>query len=186
MGAGQGAVRHMTQWALLVWSVTQVWVPGHTTLEQDSAEKGVGKQPAFGNDWTLAGELTFAASLVHDLQVRVPHAAGHQQGALVLVRLPVAAAHSELPGNVGAVRGAHALRPSHLHFANLPGAAFDSLTCVWKSRAGVSRSCISTSADVRRSLRSFSHKTSRSSGGFPQTVTHFSPGTIFTFITSLY
>lgn len=38
MGIGQGAVRHMTQWALLVWSVTQVWVPGHTTLEHDSAK----------------------------------------------------------------------------------------------------------------------------------------------------
>lgn len=37
MGMGHGAVRHMTQWALLVWSVTQVCVPGHTTLEQDSA-----------------------------------------------------------------------------------------------------------------------------------------------------
>lgn len=39
MGIGHGAVRHMTQWALLVWSVTQVWVPGHTTLEQDSGNK---------------------------------------------------------------------------------------------------------------------------------------------------
>lgn len=36
MGIGQGVVRHMTQWALLVWSVTQVWVPGQTTLEHDS------------------------------------------------------------------------------------------------------------------------------------------------------
>lgn len=106
-------------------------------------EKGEDEEPAFGNDRTPAGGLTFAASLVHDLQVRVPHAAGHQQGALVLVRLPVAAAHSVLPGNVGAVRGAHALGPSHLHFANLPGAAFDSLACVWTSRASVSRCCIS-------------------------------------------
>lgn len=110
--------------------------------------KGGGKETTFGNDWTLSGELTFAASLVHDLQVRVPHAAGHQQGALVLVRLPVAAAHSVLPGNVRAVRGAHALRPSHLHFANLPGAAFDSLACLWKSRASVSTNCISTSTDI--------------------------------------
>ena len=38
-GTGQGVMRHMTQWALLVWSVTQVWVPGHTTLEQDSGEE---------------------------------------------------------------------------------------------------------------------------------------------------
>ena len=36
VGTGQGVMRHITQWALLVWSVTQVWVPGHTTLEQDS------------------------------------------------------------------------------------------------------------------------------------------------------
>lgn len=39
VGSGQGAVRHITQWALPVWSTTQVWVPGHTTLEQDSAGK---------------------------------------------------------------------------------------------------------------------------------------------------
>lgn len=38
MGIGQGVVRHMTQWALLVWSVTQVWVPGQTTLEHDSVK----------------------------------------------------------------------------------------------------------------------------------------------------
>lgn len=66
------------------------------------------------------------------------HAAGHQQGALVLVRLPITAAHGVLPGNVRAVGGAHALGPPHLHFANLPRAAFDSLACVWKSRASVS------------------------------------------------
>lgn len=63
------------------------------------------------------------------------HAAGHQQGALVLVGLAVAAAHGVLAGDVGAVRGAHALGPAHLHLANLPGAASDSLACVWKSRA---------------------------------------------------
>lgn len=46
VGSGQGAVRHITQWALPVWSTTQVWVPGHTTLEQDSAGKdGVGVTP---------------------------------------------------------------------------------------------------------------------------------------------
>lgn len=39
VGSGQGAVRHITQWALPVWSTTQVCVPGHTTLEQDSAGK---------------------------------------------------------------------------------------------------------------------------------------------------
>lgn len=43
------------------------------------------------------GARLFAVSLVHDLQVRVPHAAGHQHAALILVRLPVAAAHSMLP-----------------------------------------------------------------------------------------
>lgn len=46
VGSGQGAVRHITQWALPVWSTTQVWVPGHTTLEQDSAGKhSVGVTP---------------------------------------------------------------------------------------------------------------------------------------------
>lgn len=39
VGSGHGAVRHVTQCALPVWSTTQVWVPGHTTLEQDSAGK---------------------------------------------------------------------------------------------------------------------------------------------------
>lgn len=96
------------------------------------------KKPVLDFDWTLSGELTFAVSLVHDLQVRVSHAAGHQQGALVLVRLPVTAAHGVLPRNVRAVWGAHALGPPHLHFADLPRAAFDSLACVWKSRASVS------------------------------------------------
>lgn len=61
------------------------------------------------------------------------HTAGHQQSTLILVRLPVAAAHSVFPGNVRAVWGAHTLRPSGLHLANLAGAAFDSLACFCKS-----------------------------------------------------
>lgn len=105
------------------------------------------------------GELTFAVSLVHDLQVRVSHAAGHQQGALVLVRLAVTAAHGVLPGNVRAVRGAHALGPPHFHFANLPRATVDSLACVWKSRTSLALLC---------------------------TPAHVSPGTIFAFATFLY
>lgn len=104
-------------------------------------------------DWTQSGELTFAVSLVHDLQVRVSHAAGHQQGALVLVRLPVTAANGVLPGNVGAVRGAHALGPPHLHFANLPRAAFDSLACVWmeKRSEGERRSSVTVLARLQTS-----------------------------------
>lgn len=98
---------------------------------------------ASGGTWR--GALTLAVSLVHDLQVPVSHAAGHQQGALVRVGFPVAAAHGVLPGNVRAVGGAHALGPSRLHFADLPRAAFDSLARVWKGRA----SWISTSADIR-------------------------------------
>lgn len=141
-------------------------------------------------DWTQLGELTFAVSLVHDLQVRVSHAAGHQQGALVLVRLPVTAANGVLPGNVRAVRGAHALGPPHLHFANLPRAAFDSLACVWKRRASVSVGVVLPYKHACRHQvirQAFSHKTScRSGRAFPQTVTHVSPGTIFTVTTSLY
>lgn len=135
------------------------------------------------------GELTFAVSLVHDLQVRVSHAAGHQQGALILVRLPVTAAHGVLPGNVRAVRGAHALRPPHLHFANLPRAAFDSLACIWKSRASVSVGVVLPYQHACRHQvipQAFSHKTTGGGGAFPQTVAHVSPGTIFTFTTSLY
>lgn len=79
--------------------------------------------------------LTFALSLVHDLQVRVSHAAGHQQTTLIFVCLPIAAAHSMLSGNVRAVWRAHTLRPSSLHLANLPGTAFDSLTSLYKSTA---------------------------------------------------
>lgn len=74
--------------------------------------------------------LTFALSLVHDLQVRVAHAPRRQQGALVLVRPPVAAAHRVLPGDVSAVRGAHALGPPRLHSAHLPGAAARALAGV--------------------------------------------------------
>lgn len=56
------------------------------------------------------------------------HTAGHQQGALVLVRPAIAAAHGVLLGNVRAVRSAHTLWPSHLHLADLVSAAFDSVT----------------------------------------------------------
>lgn len=36
--------------------------------------------------WTHhAGARLFAVSLVHDLQVRVPHAASHQQSTLILI-----------------------------------------------------------------------------------------------------
>lgn len=41
-----------------------------------------------------------------------------------------------LPGNVRAVWRAHTLGPSHLHLANLPGAAFDSLTCLFARFTG--------------------------------------------------
>lgn len=79
--------------------------------------------------------LTLALSLVHDLQVWVSHAASHQQSALILICLPIAATHSMLPGNVRAVWSAHTLGPSHLHSANLPRTAFDSLTSFYKSTA---------------------------------------------------
>lgn len=82
---------------------------------------------------SLESLLTFALSLVHDLQVGVSHAAGHQQNTLVLIRLSIAAAHSVLPGNVRAVRGADALRPPSLHLANLPWTTFDSLASLYKS-----------------------------------------------------
>lgn len=140
MGIGQGVVRHMTQWALLVWSVTQVWVPGHTTLEHDSRQdmkiisntecdnpENLTYHP---NSWIL---LTFALSLVHDLQVWVSHAASHQQSALILICLPIAATHSMFPGNVRTVWRAHTLRPAHLHLTNFPGTAFDSFTGVYKN-----------------------------------------------------
>lgn len=142
--------------------------------------------------WSLWGELTLAVSLVHDLQVRVSHAARHQQRALILVRLPVTAAHGVLAGDVGAVWGAHALGPPRLHFANLPRAAFDSLARVWKSRAGVSVGGVLPCEHACRHQvirQAFSHKTSCRSGvggASPQTVTHVSPDTIFTFTTSLY
>lgn len=41
-----------------------------------------------------------------------------------------------LPGNVRAVWAASTLRPSHLHFANLPRAAFDSLACFFAGFTG--------------------------------------------------
>ena len=77
--------------------------------------------------------LTLALSLVHDLQVWVSHAAGHQQSTLILIRLSIAAAHSMLPDNVRAVWRAHTLRPSCLHLANLPRTALDALTSLCKS-----------------------------------------------------
>lgn len=84
------------------------------------------------SSWTHhVGARLFALSLVHDLQVRVSHTAGHQQSTLILICLPIAAAHSMLPGNVRAVWRAHTLRPSRLHLADLPGTAFDSLTCLF-------------------------------------------------------
>lgn len=55
VGSGHGAVRHITQWALPVWSTTQVWVPGHTTLEQDSAGKHrVGVTPGMATPFPTA------------------------------------------------------------------------------------------------------------------------------------
>lgn len=77
-----------------------------------------------------------ALSLVHNLQVWVSHAASHQKRTLILIRLPVTATHSMLPGNVRAVWIAHTLRSSHLHFANFPRTAFDSLTCFFTRFAG--------------------------------------------------
>lgn len=82
------------------------------------------------------GARLFALALVHDLQVWVSHAAGHQQNTLILICLSVTAAHRMLPGNVRAVWRARALRPSHLHLADLPGTAFDSLTSLFAWFAG--------------------------------------------------
>lgn len=67
----------------------------------------------------------------------MPHAAGHQQGTLVPVGLPVAAADGVLVGgHVGAVGGARALRPSGLHHAHLPRAAVHSLASLFTGFAG--------------------------------------------------
>lgn len=67
----------------------------------------------------------------------MPHAAGHQQSALVSVGLPVAAAHRVLVGShVGAVGGASALRPTGLHRAHLPRAAVHSLAGLFTGFAG--------------------------------------------------
>jgi len=74
--------------------------------------------------------LTFALSLVHDLQVGQPHAASHQQGALVRVGPAVAAAHRVLQGDGRASRGAHALRPARLHLTHLVGPALHALAGV--------------------------------------------------------
>ena len=78
--------------------------------------------------------LTFALSLVHDLQVRVAHAVGHEQGALVRVGPAVAAAHGLLQGDGGAVRGAHTLRPAVLHPALLPRPALHSFTGLCRTK----------------------------------------------------
>lgn len=91
------------------------------------------------------------------------HAAGHQQRTLIPVGPPVAAAHSGPPGNVRAVRRAHTLGPSRLHFANLPGTAAHSLAGLYESTA---RGCNVT---VLTSL---------------QDKTPFPPWAIFTIITS--
>ena len=78
--------------------------------------------------------LTFALSLVHDLEIGVAHAVGHEQGALVRVGPAVAAAHGVLQGDGGAVRGAHALRPARLHPAHLPWPALHSLAGLCRTK----------------------------------------------------
>lgn len=77
------------------------------------------------------GAGLLALSLVHDLQIGVSHAASHEQNTLVFIGAAIAAAHSVFQGQVGAVRGAHTLRPAHLHFTNLPRATLDSLAVLF-------------------------------------------------------
>lgn len=132
--------------------------------------------------------LTLALSLVHDLQVRVSHAAGQQHGTLILVRLSIAATHSMLPGNVRAVWRAHTLRPSRLHLANLPRTASDPLAGLYKSTASAAQcQCnvtVLTSRQTSGDPQAFSYKTSlRNLGLFPDCNTFFLPCTIFTIIT---
>lgn len=104
-------------------------------------DKGASRrvQAADGGGWP-----TFAFALVHDLQVGVTRAAGHQQGALVLVGDAVAAAHGVLLGDVGAVWRAHALRPAHLHPADLPRAALHAVAGVCGNTATAERSRLQT------------------------------------------
>lgn len=87
-----------------------------------------------GADHVGAG--LFAISLVHDLQVRVTLAAGHQESTLVLVGVPITPADSMLSGDVGTVWGANALRTSNLHLAHLPRATLHPLTCLFAGPAG--------------------------------------------------
>lgn len=87
VGSGQGAVRHITQWALPVWSTTQVWVPGHTTLEQDSAGKHRRPQLSL-HGW---GEPGTAVLLLRLLRPR--GAAGIVPGTPGQLRPPPALSH---------------------------------------------------------------------------------------------
>lgn len=82
------------------------------------------------------GAGLFALSLVHDLEVRVTFAAGHQKSTLVFVGVPVTPADSMLSGDVGTVWGANALRTSSLHLAYLPRATLHSLTRLFAGPAG--------------------------------------------------
>lgn len=129
--------------------------------------------------------LTFAVSLVHDLQVWVSHAAGHQQSTLIGIWPPVAAAHSVLLGNVRAVWRAHTLRPSYLHFANLPGTTFDSIASLYKStESGFICECqcnvtVLTSLQTSGEPQAFSSKISMRSGVFPDQNTIFTLHNIY-------
>lgn len=69
----------------------------------------------------------FALSLVHDLQVWMASAPGHEKRALIAIRVTIAAADGMLTGNVGAVGGTYTLGPSCLHLAHLSWSTLDAV-----------------------------------------------------------
>lgn len=145
----------------------------------------------------LYGLLTFALSLVHDLQVRVTHAASHQQSTLVPIGLAITAADRVLLGEMGAVWRTHTLRPSGLHLTNLPRTTLHSLTGLckgmkeqlsdWESTA-CSVSSLLLYSQLSRHQVIYRHLLTKQAWivGFFHTITQFSRRTIFTIITSLY
>lgn len=79
-------------------------------------------------------QLTFALSLVHDLEVRVASAASHQEGTLIFICGTITPTDGMLSGDVGTVWRADALRTATFHPTHFPRAALHPFACLCKKR----------------------------------------------------
>lgn len=119
---------------LLLWSYTLMF-PSSLSVEGKEMFVAVFIQrlPLWGASRRVL--LTFASTLVHHFQVRVPPALGRQQLTFVPVGEAVWATHLQFLGEVGAIWGTGAVRASIFHLADFARATVYSFTRLWKGEA---------------------------------------------------